>query len=151
MKRLILGLIVCATSAQAMLTCEVASTMLLTGAYYSFIEMGAEQSKPNPNFQRRNARLFTGVGLHTAGLVALLPTVTMSYTPVFTVGKYMSGAFCMAQAIYMGKCAKIYHDEFIKSANPVFERECKRFAAGALLFGMMGSSMVTWALTDTKK
>ena len=129
---------------------ELVGTLLLTGGYYSLIEMNAEQNKPRPNLFYRDKLLCAGVAGHTSGFVALVPAVIKSIQPVRTMSKFIIGTFCLAQAAHLFKCARLRQHEFVKNAAPAHEKDRNMFICSAGLCFAFGSSMVGWAMNDTK-
>lgn len=149
-KRVLFFLVVTMPPFYGMQKNELVGTLLLVGGYYSLIEMKAEQDKPRPNFAYRDKLLYAGIAGHASGMVALFPAVFKSTNPERTAGKFIIGTLCLAKAAHLFKHAHIHHREFLKNAAPAHEKERNMLWCSAGLCFAFGSSMVGWAINDTK-
>lgn len=148
MKKLILGFILCATGVTAMQKREIMGTLMLTGGYYSIFELFDEQAKTLMNYKKKDALLMLGVGLHTAGLITLAPSVVKSSDPA-TAAKFVLGSLSMAKAIQLAKQARFHHDQFIKNKQQEDEMKSIVLTAGSSSCAAFGICAIAWAMHDT--
>jgi hypothetical protein len=147
-KKLLFFLLLLPGFSNSMQQKELAGALMLTGGYYSLLEMSEEQSLARPNWLKRDRLLYAGVALNAAGLIALMPQLIKSHTPAFTAGKYIAGSFFLAKAAFILKTAKSNHDKFKIVGSSLHPDQVCNAVASARVVGTLGLLMVVWAMND---